>query len=102
MELRIEHGKWSTYDACKKEAAKYTTRSEFCKMSPGAYASARKNGWLEDICVHMPQVSDWRNKDAVAKEAAKYHKRSQFERGSSGAYNSARKNLWLDELFPKR
>jgi hypothetical protein len=102
MELRIEHGKWSTYDACKKEAAKYTTRSEFCKMSPGAYASARKNGWLEDICVHMPKVSDWSNKDAVAKEAAKYHKRSQFEIGSSGAYNSARKNLWLDELFPKR
>ena len=102
MQLRIEHGKWSTYDVCKKEAAKYASRSEFSKMSPGAYASARKNGWSEDICAHMPQVPDWSSKDVVAKEAAKYQKRSQFEIGSSGAYNVARKNRWLDEFFPKK
>lgn len=102
MKLKIEHGKWSTFEACQQEAAKYTTRSEFSKISLGAYASARKNGWLEDVCAHMPQVPDWSSKDTVAKEAAKYQKRSQFEIGSSGAYNVARKNRWLHEFFPKK
>jgi hypothetical protein len=102
MKLKIDHGKWSTFDVCKKEAEKYFTRSEFNKKAPGAYASAKKNGWSEDICSHMPQVPNWSSKDTVAKEASKYQKRSQFENGSPGAYNVARKNRWLDEFFPKK
>lgn len=44
--------KWN-YKACKKEALKYETRNEFKVNSKGAYESAAKNGWRDDICSHM-------------------------------------------------
>lgn len=43
--------KW-TFENCQKEAQKYKTRSEFIDNSPGAYAAARKNNWMQ-ICDHM-------------------------------------------------
>ena len=101
MNLLIEHGKWSDINACRSQALKYQTKTIFSKRAPGAYASALKNGWLNEICTHMPSIPDWSDKDVVAKEAARYEKRSQFEKGSSGAYNVARKNRWLDEFFGK-
>jgi len=41
------------YEACRLEAAKYRTRTEFYKGASGAVRSARKYGWLNDICTHM-------------------------------------------------
>lgn len=38
---------------CYEEALKYKTRTEFFKNSRGAYKSALKNGWLNNICSHM-------------------------------------------------
>jgi hypothetical protein len=102
MDLLIEHEKWSNIDACRTEALKCKTKTMFNKLAPGAYASALKKGWLNEICSHMPKIPDWSSKDAVAAEASKYLKRSHFEKGSSGAYSVARKNKWLDEFFGKK
>ena len=49
---RKPNGYW-TKENCKKEALKYTKRSDFNTKSNGAYESARKNGWLDIICSHM-------------------------------------------------
>ena len=40
--------KW-TYETCKKEASKYTSRGEFFKGSKTAYSKSSKNGWLNDF-----------------------------------------------------
>lgn len=40
--------KW-TYESCKIEASKYTSRGEFSKVSKGAYLKAYRNGWLDDF-----------------------------------------------------
>lgn len=45
--------KW-TEEACQIEALKYSTHIEFKRESKGAYLAARKNGFLEKICSHMP------------------------------------------------
>lgn len=42
-----------TYEACKEVALKFKTKKEFSKTYGGAYASAKKNKWLNDICGHM-------------------------------------------------
>lgn len=42
-----------TYEKCKEEALKYKYRNEFRKINAGAYNSAWKNKWLDDICVNM-------------------------------------------------
>jgi predicted GIY-YIG superfamily endonuclease len=44
--------KW-TFELCREEALKFLKRNIFKHKSNGAYNSARKNGWLDEICVHM-------------------------------------------------
>lgn len=44
--------KW-TYETCKEEALRYSSRSEYKKKSSGSYRSALKNGWNCEICSHM-------------------------------------------------
>jgi hypothetical protein len=48
IELMKPSGYWD-YDACKKEALKYNSRYEFYKGSRSAYASSRRNGWLDEF-----------------------------------------------------
>ena len=40
--------KW-TYETCKAEASKYTSRGEFAKVAKAAYLKALKNGWLDEF-----------------------------------------------------
>ena len=47
--LRKEPGYWQNYENCKEEAQKYSSRSEFCKGSSGAYEVAWKNKWLDEF-----------------------------------------------------
>ena len=44
--------KW-TYDKCKEEALKYSSKIEFKSNCSSAYQVARVNNWLNDICSHM-------------------------------------------------
>lgn len=46
------NGYW-TKERCYKEAKNYNLKSKFHLYSGGAYCSARKNGWLDEICSHM-------------------------------------------------
>src|SRR5690606_6591738 len=42
-----------TKEQVAKEALLYPNRAAFSKGSGGAYNSARRNGWLDEICFHM-------------------------------------------------
>jgi hypothetical protein len=54
MESPIKkHGFWNKFDECKKAALKYKSKMEFAKNEPGAYRSALRNGFLNEICLHM-------------------------------------------------
>ena len=50
-------GYW-TKENCYKEAQKFESRSEFNESSPGAYYSARINGWLNDYTWFHKPVHD--------------------------------------------
>jgi predicted GIY-YIG superfamily endonuclease len=95
--------KWN-YKSCKKEALKYQTRSEFQKNSNGAYCSARKNGWLDEVCKDMiedKKPNGYWTKEKCTEEASKYNSRTSFSDNCVSAYGVSRKNNWLDEFFPK-
>lgn len=49
-----EDGYWGI-EECRREALKYKSRTEFSIKSGGAYNAAKKNGWLNDICAHLPK-----------------------------------------------
>lgn len=95
-------GYWTT-ERCSNEALKYETRSAFNKDSRGAYMSAQRNGWLDEICKHMDLLvkpAGYWTKERCLKEALNYTTRSAFQNGSPSAYQTALKNGLLDDVCP--
>jgi hypothetical protein len=45
----------TTKQQCLDEAKKYKTRTEFFNKAQPHYNKARINGWLDDVCAHMPK-----------------------------------------------
>ena len=57
--------KWN-FKAVNNEAAKYETKSDFVNNSPGAYDSAHRNGWLNEVCSHMERKKKWTKKKLIS------------------------------------
>ena len=79
----------------------YSSRKEFQYGAGGAYRSARKNHWLDEICSHMEEIKKPNNywtKEKCKEEATKYNTRTGFRLNVGGAYGRAYKNGWLDTI----
>jgi len=90
-----------TKERCNEEALKYTKISDFMKHSKGAYSSADKNGWLDEICSHIKSTykpNGYWTKERCMKEALKYKTKKDFIKMSNSAYSLSYKNGWLDEI----
>lgn len=92
--------KYASKEACRKEALKYKTRSEFALGCDGAYTYAMRHGFLQEICSHMPHIwkKRYASKEACHKEALKYKRRIDFANGCDGAYTYALRHGFLDEI----
>jgi predicted GIY-YIG superfamily endonuclease len=94
--------KWNL-EKIKYEALKYSSRGEFCKKSPIAYATALKRKWLNNVCEHMSEPkkpkSYW-TYETCKELATKCSSRTEFLKKSQNAHNVSIINGWLDEFFP--
>jgi hypothetical protein len=94
-----------TKEKCAEAANQCHAKSEFIVRFKGAYSSAMKNNWLDDICKHMvsPQKPKgyWNDKNNCRLEANKFNLRSEFEKNSYQAYFISKKNNWLNEFYNK-
>jgi hypothetical protein len=89
------------YENCKNEALKYINRNSFRKESNGAYESARKNNWLDEICGHMKQFkkpNGYWTYENCKEEALKYETISSFAHTSKSAYSISIKNKWINDI----
>lgn len=93
------NGYW-TYERCKDEALKYTTRSEFQKTNGGCYEKARKCCWLDDICVHMiikkHKFGYWNNIENCKREISLYTNRTEFKKKCGFLYKKLCKSNELE------
>lgn len=92
--------KW-TRETVFEESKKYSSRSEFKKMSSGAFRIAYMNGWLDEmnwLIYPAPKPIKW-TKEAVFEESKKYSSINDFNLKNASAYTVARKNGWLDEMI---
>lgn len=100
VRLQQSRGYW-TKERCLQTALQYSTRSEFSLGSNGAYKKAYREGWLDDICLHMTEPTKpngyW-TKDKCQEEAIKYQTRSAFKDGNNSAYQAAYRHRWLEEI----
>lgn len=102
-QVRTVRGFWNNKENCTNEALKYMSKHTFKKSSRGAFAAARKHGWLDDICLHMSiaqvPMNHWKNKENCFNEARKYKTKKEFIKKASGAYSAAKRYGWLDEIY---
>jgi len=94
------NGYWN-YENCKKEALRYKTKKNFYKNSKGAYNSAKRNKWLNNICEHMignKNIGYW-NYENCKKEALKYKTKTEFKTKCGSGYFYSYKNKWLDDIY---
>jgi len=90
--------KW-TKEKCFEIASQCLTKVDFSSKNPSAYNSARKMGWLEELCKHMvpSRVEAWKFQelfDIAIQCSTKYG----FKKKNPGAYKAARKMKILDEI----
>lgn len=94
MVVPVKQLKW-TKERCIEAGKKCKTKSEFEKTYSGAYASAKRYGWYDEVTAHMvspiAEPQKWTLEEVQA-EALKYNTRKEFAKGSSGAYRHAQKN----------
>lgn len=90
-----------TYDECKVIAINYLSRNEFKKNNRSTYEIARKNGWLNSICLHMKPLLKYWTFELCREEALKYKTRTKFHDNCNGAYKAALRNNWLNIIFDK-
>lgn len=86
-----------TKERVDSEAKKYNTISDFRYFASGAYAVAKRNGWLK-YYGWFKHKEKW-TKERCEDEALKYHSRTEMYRGSRGAYDAALRNGWLKDYW---
>lgn len=91
--------KWYSPDLIKREALKFSCKSEWKRFSSGSYKAAHKLGIFKRVSTHMQKpvkTSKW-NIQSVCKDAKKYSSRSQWRNNNNGAYQAAKTLGCLDK-----
>lgn len=89
------------YVMCLEEAEKYKTRTCFRKESNTAYNHARKEGFLDAICLHMEErikPAGYWTYERCKTEALKYGNKVDFFWNSGGANHACRVNGWIEDV----
>ena len=88
-------------EKCQEKSLTCKTRTEFQNDCGGAYMSALKNKWLDDICSHMiisRKPKGYWTYDKCKEESSKYKTRGDFQKNDNAAYKAVYRNGWLDEM----
>jgi len=89
--------KW-TKEECHKEALSFKTKTKFKEKKCSAYMCAKRNNWLDDICMHMIQINTHRTSEDCRLIALKYKTKVEFEKYDKASYAWAKRNEILEEL----
>jgi hypothetical protein len=86
-------------DSLVRDAAKYKSRSEWMRKSPGAYRFALRHEFADRATRHMKRLIEhgkW-TKELVLADARKYATKLEWRNASLSAYVIATRNGWFPE-----
>lgn len=92
-----KRGYW-TKERCAEEAAKYKTKSAFKNGSPGAFSSAYRNGWINEICQNFKLLRTYYSMEECAEEASKYNTKTEFLKKAPLHYSHAIRKGFLNKI----
>ena len=103
---QADNGYWNVKEHVIEEAKKYSSRTSFKENGKGAYWSALKHGWMDEMewlkkrnekgVEH--EKRKWKTKEIIFEESKKYSSRTEFRKKAKRACEIASKNKWLDEM----
>ena len=99
MIQKIKPNYYWTEKRCGENALKYKTRRDFQKYSGGAYNSAKRNGWLDNICSHMiikQKKNGYWNYEKCEKIVKNYNDKPSLRKNHGYVYDIIIKNKWFD------
>jgi len=87
-----------TKERCREIALKCKSRGEFNKKYYSAYNIARLNGWLDEICPHLPRPkpNGYWTYERCKEIVSKYKTKKEFRDNNYGCYQRIRHNKWYD------
>lgn len=98
--------RWN-FDNVKKLVDTGISYIEFKTKNVGAYASAKKNNWLDELFLDDCDYIKSKNQiiikwdfDSAFEESKKYTNKSEFQKKSTTAYTLSYKNGWLNTFYP--
>lgn len=94
---------WKVKENVIEESLGFSNRTEFKKKSGGAYSSAVKNGWINEMTwLNKTQKKHpkgyWKIKENMMKEAKKYSTKDEFQKGNLTAFLAAHRYGYIDEM----
>jgi REP element-mobilizing transposase RayT len=96
MEYIFKPNGWWTYERCKEDALKYSTKKEFRDKSH-AYDVILKNGWWGELCAHITtskKPSGYWTYENCKETALKYNDREELSKKEGNCYGAITKNNW--------
>jgi hypothetical protein len=88
-----------TYDDIIKIVSECTSYSEFTKKYTGAYAAARKKGWINDVKQILSAITNiTHNKNEILEIAKSYSDYTSFIKNETSVYTFACKYGWLTDI----
>lgn len=94
--------KWN-YEACKKEASKYNTITEFEYGNMSAYNACKKNGWTYDFFTSSKKDDHyWDNYENCKKAFEKCHSCRELIMRYGGCYNAIKRNKFNDLRYKRK
>jgi superfamily II DNA or RNA helicase len=96
----VSKGFW-TKERCLEEAKRHQSRNSFQREAKGAYNSAWRNGWYEELCEAVwpgKKVKGFWNKEQCALAAKKCTTSTEFHKRFPGAAGAAAREGWLKEV----
>ncbi len=100
-DYRLPNGYW-TKEKCKEEALNYIDKKSYSKNSNTSYLISHRNGWLDEICLHMEVYSKPKNYwtyERCKEESIGCKNKLAFRTKCASAYNKSKMNNWLNDFF---
>ena len=91
-------GRTLDFDTCIEAAKHFTSRQEFMRKDAAAYSKCCQNGWLDEVCSHMPILKRCLTFSFCEGLARTCTTRAEFKELDGSAYQKARRMGWLDQV----
>lgn len=102
---KYPRGYWTIKEHVIEEAKKYTSKKDFENANIGAFLSAYRHGWIEEMDWLVKQKQhgkNYWNEQTIQSEASKYKTKTEFANANRAAYDAAKRMNLLDHIFLKR